>query len=361
MNARPSRVIESSSTTTSRPASSFRFARSIASIPEPAVGVHVHVVARGEHFRGNVPAEVRDLLRSLVDQEGDDVHIRMILLDPHRDLLQEDRLARLRWGDDQTAGPVADRTEEIDEPARGRAASMLERHAGRGIDRREFLERLPRLVRVEIEALDSQDSIDGGSRRSPAGTSAAAGLPRHDLHFELLRGTEREFLEQFSRNEGICIVHDQPVAHLSEAGFGALGNVEDAGETRHESCRLPIFAGRESTVWNPSRDVSAGRLRTSGEGRFGSGGSRHRCRPSLGSMTPPLPPWGSRLLRRLRRAPRWTVVRRGHFQAAGEGVHPQGSLRSTRSEVEQDDPGVVKRIGRSTRRSRSRPRGTRWR
>jgi hypothetical protein len=149
---------------------------------------------------------------------------------------------------------------------------MLEGHAGGGIDRREFLERFPVPVRLELEALDSKDSIDGGSRWSSAGASSAAGLSLHDLDFELLRGPEGELLDQFRRNERIALGHDQPVTHLSKAGFGALGNVEDAGETRHGSCRLLISSGRKSTVWRASGNVPAGWLGTSGVGRFGFGG-----------------------------------------------------------------------------------------
>ena len=79
---------------------------------------------------------------------------------------------------------------------------MLEGHPGSGVDRGEFLERFPVPVRLELEALDSKDSIDGGSRWSSAGASSAAGLSLHDLDFELLRGPEGVRLQNCGDNIG---------------------------------------------------------------------------------------------------------------------------------------------------------------
>ena len=73
---------------------------------------------RGDHLAArHAAAEVRDLLRPLVDQEDDDVDVGIVDLDGVRHALQERRLAGLRRRDDQAALAAADRREQVHDAA----------------------------------------------------------------------------------------------------------------------------------------------------------------------------------------------------------------------------------------------------
>jgi hypothetical protein len=62
---------------------------------EADVRVRRGVRRRGEDLRGHDAAEVRDLLRPLVHEQQDEVHVRVALCDRLAEVLEQRRLARL--------------------------------------------------------------------------------------------------------------------------------------------------------------------------------------------------------------------------------------------------------------------------
>ena len=200
---------------------------------EPAVGVHVHVVAGGENLGGDVSSKVGDFFRTFIDQERNHVNVRMVVLDAHRDLLKQNRLSRFRRGHDQAAGSEANRAEEIDEAAGGWAALVFERQSRGRINRRQVLECLALPVGLDLEPFDAEDFLNGWSRWSTSRTASTSWFLLDDLDFQFLRRPERELVQQFSGDVRIVIGLDEPVGHLAEPGFGALRKIKNAGETRH--------------------------------------------------------------------------------------------------------------------------------
>ena len=64
---------------------------------------------RGDHLAVDRPPHLGHFLGPLVDQQDEQVHLGVILGDGGGDLLEQDRLARPRRGDDQAALALADR------------------------------------------------------------------------------------------------------------------------------------------------------------------------------------------------------------------------------------------------------------
>ena len=153
--------------------------------------------------RGDVPPEVRDLLGSFVDEQGDHVDIGVIVLDPRRDLLEQDGLSGLRRCDDQAPGSVADRAEEIDQTTGRGAPAMLQRQAGLRIDRSEFVEGLPSGIDVGGETLDLENLLHDRARGATAGSTTATRLSLHHLDGEFLGRPQVELLDQIGGDERI--------------------------------------------------------------------------------------------------------------------------------------------------------------
>ena len=64
----------------------------------------------------DLPLHVGHFFRPLVDQQHDDVALRVVLQDGLGHLLQQDRLAGPRRRDDQAALAEADRRDDVDDP-----------------------------------------------------------------------------------------------------------------------------------------------------------------------------------------------------------------------------------------------------
>ena len=94
-------------------------------LSERQVAVQVFVIAGRQHMRGHVAAEVGDFFRSLINEQGNELNFRVIMLDSKGDVLQENGLASLGWSNDQAAGTESDRAEHVDEPACWWTATML--------------------------------------------------------------------------------------------------------------------------------------------------------------------------------------------------------------------------------------------
>ena len=110
---------------------------------------------------------------------------------------------------------------------------MFQGQSRRRIDRCEIRERFAAHVGLDVESFDAKNLVDGRSRRTASGSSPAARLLFDDLNFEFLRRPKCEFVEQIGGNERIVLGLDEPITHLAEPGFGALGEIKNAGETRH--------------------------------------------------------------------------------------------------------------------------------
>ena len=83
------------------------------------VRVGLAVGRRGEDFRGHRAAEVRDLLRPLVDEQQDEVDLRVVLGDGLAQVFEQRGLARLGRRDDQAALAAADGRDEVDDAQTG--------------------------------------------------------------------------------------------------------------------------------------------------------------------------------------------------------------------------------------------------
>jgi hypothetical protein len=75
---------------------------------------------------------VGDLFGPLVDQQDDEDDFGMVRRDAARDVLQHDRLAGPRRGDDEPALPLPDRHEEIDDARRVLVVRVLEQSCSFG-------------------------------------------------------------------------------------------------------------------------------------------------------------------------------------------------------------------------------------
>ena len=110
-NARPSRVMESSRITTSRPCSTSRLAFSITISATCDMPRRRFVKGRGHHLALHRALHIRHLLRPLIDQQNDEKAFRMIAFDRMGDVLQQHRLTGARRRHDQsTAAPCRSAT-----------------------------------------------------------------------------------------------------------------------------------------------------------------------------------------------------------------------------------------------------------
>ena len=168
--------------------------------------LEVLVVARGEHVRGHVALEVGDFLGAFVDEERDQLHLRVVVLDAEGDVLEEDRLAHLGRRDDEAARTEADRAEHVDQPAGRRAAAVFERHARLRVERGEFRERLALAVHVGRHALDGDQPAC-----HHAHLPAAARLPFLHLDGDGRAGRDAVLLHELGEHDGIILALDETV------------------------------------------------------------------------------------------------------------------------------------------------------
>ena len=151
-------------------------------------------VARGRLVEGgghdlalHRPLHVGHFLRALVDQEHDQIALRMIGRDGMGDVLEDDRLTGARLRDDQTALALADRGNDVDDPARvillGRVLGLHLEPFVR-VERRQVVE--VDLVTLLVGVLEI-DRIDLEKREIPL---AFLGAP--DLPFDRISGPEAE-------------------------------------------------------------------------------------------------------------------------------------------------------------------------
>src|SRR5271170_6604048 len=102
------------------------------------------LVERGAENLGpgaiDLGAHVGDLLRPLVDQQDEELALRVVVQDAPCYLLQEDGLTCAWWRDDETALPLADGGDQV-EDAHGKVIRAgLQDKTLAGVDGRQVLE-----------------------------------------------------------------------------------------------------------------------------------------------------------------------------------------------------------------------------
>ncbi len=105
------------------------------------------------------PADVGDLLGPLVDEQHDQPHVGVVLLDRAGDGLHDRRLAGLRRRHDDAALALADRRDEVDDPGHhvARLRRVFEHQPLVGEQRGEVLETRPGPRRLGVETVDRVD------------------------------------------------------------------------------------------------------------------------------------------------------------------------------------------------------------
>ena len=204
------------------------------------MGVDVLVIGRGEHLRRHVPLEVGHLLRPLVDEQRNQFHLRVVVLDAEGDILQQNGLSRLRRRDDQPARPVANGTEEIDQPAGGGAAGVFQFDPRLRIQRRQLLEGLAVGVLLGREALDLKDFLHDRPTGVLVPAAATARLLPDDVDGDTLSLSQAVAIAQGQRDEWIVLVLQEPIIELSDSTLDAVAPLEDptqGGHTRLFECR----------------------------------------------------------------------------------------------------------------------------
>ena len=104
---------------------------------------------------------VGDLFRALVDQQDEEVHVRVVARDGVGELLEDRGLAGLGRRDDEAALSLADGAHEVHDARRRVVLLGLETQTLVGIQRRELLEDGPLAGLVRIDAVDRVDLEQG--------------------------------------------------------------------------------------------------------------------------------------------------------------------------------------------------------
>ena len=104
------------------------------------------------------PLHVGHFFGPLVDQQHDQLDVGIVRRDALADVLQEDRLAGSRRGDDQRPLALAQRREQVHHPRRQRLGAGFQLQPGLGIDRRQLVEGLDVAVVLGRHAVDVERS-----------------------------------------------------------------------------------------------------------------------------------------------------------------------------------------------------------
>lgn len=192
-------------------------------------------------------AEVSDFFRPFVDKEHENDDIRVVDEDGGRHVLEESRLAGLGGTDDQGSLPPPDGAEQVNKSTRGRTPWIFEGQAWLGVDRGQILEPDTVFECFRIHAFDFEDGLDDGtglarSVRSSSTASAPARLVLPHLDRDLKAMAQIIFLPQCHGHEGVIGSFNKRGIgrELTDAAFGALRPLEDAGQGRgrHENFRI---------------------------------------------------------------------------------------------------------------------------
>ncbi len=141
----------------------------------PAGGL---VERRGYDLGGRVPLHVRHFLGALVDQQDDDVDVRVVIGDSIGHLLEQDGLAGPRRGDDQHSLAETDRRDKVADPHVEFFGRVFQKYTGIGVRRREVLE--IDLLGQSIRRL-VVDGLDAKQREVLLGLLGRPNLPGDDI------------------------------------------------------------------------------------------------------------------------------------------------------------------------------------
>jgi hypothetical protein len=181
------------------------------------------VEGRGDDLALHRALHVRHFLRPLVDEQNDQVALRMVLLDRVGDVLQDDGLAGPGRRHDQAALALSDRRDEVDDPRRAILdGRILDLHLQPlvGVERRQIVEvdLVPGLLRIlEVDRADlHQPEI------------AFVLLRRPDDALDRVAGAEAEFADLVGTD--IDVVGAGEVVRLGrpEEAETVLEHLEDA-------------------------------------------------------------------------------------------------------------------------------------
>src|SRR5882724_2100494 len=173
---------------------------------DPRVTFDIAVVRAGHDLGLRTgTAEIGDFLRTLVDEEDDQVHLRMVLHDGIRDVVEQRRLAGARRRNNQTALAHAERRHQIHDPRRVAIRHRLELDLPVRIDRRQLFEWPQPLI---LRRLVAVDLVEPGQLR-PA-------IPPPGLAVNPHAVAEREAPHDFRRHENIVRGLDEIAFRVAE-------------------------------------------------------------------------------------------------------------------------------------------------
>lgn len=182
----------------------------------------------------NVTTEIGDFLGSFVDEQCNQLHVGVVVLDPEGDVLQKDRLACLGWCDDQSTGTETDRAEHVDEPACGWTPVVFQVHSWLRIDCGQVLEPLATGEFISRNALDLDDLLGHSADRSTATTTSTPFRLAFDhLHGHLECRSEFGHFLETQGNEGVVLGFDQTITKLSQAGICTVLKLEYSAGLGH--------------------------------------------------------------------------------------------------------------------------------
>ena len=156
------------------------------------VAVGGFVERRADHLALHGSLHVGDLLRPLVDEKHDQVDLGVIGRDRVRDLLQDDGLPGPGRRDDETALPLADRSQEVHEARRQIVRVVLDVDDFVRVERGEVVEERFLLGLLGMLAVDHLHLEEG---EVPLGFLRRANLPGNGV-----AGPQIEFLDLRRRN-----------------------------------------------------------------------------------------------------------------------------------------------------------------
>src|SRR5690606_27561984 len=156
------------------------------------------VEGRGDDLAAHGALHLGHFLRALVDQQHDQVHVRVVGRDRGGDLLHHHRLARLRLGDDQRALALALRGHQVEDAAGdvlGRAVAALQPESPAREQRGQVLEQGLVLARLQRLAVDGVHHRQGEVALAVLGPADAAG--------QVVAGTQVEAADLAGRDVGV--------------------------------------------------------------------------------------------------------------------------------------------------------------
>ena len=187
-----------------------------------------------DHFAPDRALHLRHLLRPFVDEEDDEVHLRVVARDGLGDVLEQHRLAGLGRRHDEAALALPDRRREVDDPGGeilGAAVALLQGEAGLGKERGQVLEEdlvagVLRLVQVELVHLEQREVPLAVLRRAdlagdsvPGAKPEASDLARGDV--DVVRPGEIGAVRETKEAESVLEYLEDPVALDVLAPLGA--------------------------------------------------------------------------------------------------------------------------------------------